>query len=325
MATALGGLVDAYVDSDDGEGEEVAKGPAAEDTADDASAGRVLLAPALPSLSAAPPTSPLQAPAAQLNLTPQPTAAELTSAPGSFGSGDILTAIQQQQQQQLAATPRMLPGTTPGPMGMTGTADSGVPLSPGLVQDPGASPVQGVVGDGVAGRTPEPEPDLSLPSDLPPPPERPCSPTLQALITNLLKTQRERGQTLNHAMKSHRDYRNPNFLQKMVEFCDIQQYGSCYPVHLWDPTALPPEDHATALLQEHAAWQDRRAAERQKRGRVDFTKATSAAAAAVAAVGTRQVDPRALTQAAARTTAVLNAQAAGQGASKRSKWDHGAR
>ena len=82
---------------------------------------------------------------------------------------------------------------------------------------------------------------------------------MQDLITNLLRKQQERGQTLNHAMKSHRDYRNPNFLQKMVEFCDIQQYGSCYPEHLWDPTALHPEDHATALLQEHADWQDRRA------------------------------------------------------------------
>ena len=66
-------------------------------------------------------------------------------------------------------------------MGLTGTADSGVPLSPGLVQDPGASPVQGVAGDGAAGRPPEPEPDLSLPSELPPPPEKPCSPDLQVL------------------------------------------------------------------------------------------------------------------------------------------------
>ena len=68
-------------------------------------------------------------------------------------------------------------------MGLTGAADSGVPLSPGLVQDPGASPVQGVAGDGAASRPPEPEPDLSLPSELPPPPEKPCSPELQVLLS----------------------------------------------------------------------------------------------------------------------------------------------
>ena len=81
-----------------------------------------------------------------------------------------------------------------------------------------------------------------------------------------------------------------------------------------------PWDHGFEVLKSSGTLQDR-----QKRGRVDFTKASSASAAAVTAVGTRQVDPRALTQAAARTSAVLSAQAAGQGASKRSKWDHGAR
>ena len=44
----------------------------------------------------------------------------------------------------------------------------------------------------------------------------------------------------------------------MVEFCDIQQYGSLYPNELWDPSSLPAEDHSDALLDEHAQLHERR-------------------------------------------------------------------
>ncbi|KAK9853392.1 hypothetical protein WJX84_006179 [Apatococcus fuscideae] len=316
MAGALGGLIDAYVDSDDDE--PVAQGTEAE-LGDDVSAGRVLLAPTLPTLSAAPPTSPLP-PTSQLGLTPplDPTDA----APDGLGSGDILTAMQQQQQRR----DQQAAGVSSASMGLSGTAASGVPLSPGLAREPGGeSPMQGVVGDGAAARTPEPEPDLSLPDELPSPPTEPCAPALQALISKLLDTQREQGQTLNNAMKSHRDYRNPNFLQKMVEFCDIQQYGSLYPNELWDPSSLPAEDHSDALLDEHAQLHERRHAERAKRGTVEFTPAAGTAARTAAPSGTRQIDPRTLTQAVARTSASLSSQATTQGASKRSKWDHAGR
>ena len=140
---------------------------------DDVSAGRVLLAPTLPTLSAAPPTSPLP-PTSQLGLTPplDPTDA----APDGLGSGDILTAMQQQQQRR----DQQAAGVSSASMGLSGTAASGVPLSPGLAREPGGeSPMQGVVGDGAAARTPEPEPDLSLPDELPSPPTEPCAPALQ--------------------------------------------------------------------------------------------------------------------------------------------------
>ena len=73
--------------------------------------------------------------------------------------------------------------------------------------------------------------------------------------------------------------------------------------------------HLAASLRGHTVQ------ERAKRGTVEFAPAAAAAARTVAAVGSRQVDARTLTQAAVRTSVLLS----GQGPSKRSKWDHGSR
>lgn len=70
-----------------------------------------------------------------------------------------------------------------------------------------------------------------------------------------------------------RGYRNPEFFAKMVDFLEIQQYGTSFPPDVWDPSALPPEDYLDALAKEWAAEEERRKAARAAgQGRVEFAK-----------------------------------------------------
>ena len=39
-----------------------------------------------------------------------------------------------------------------------------------------------------------------------------------------------------------RDFRNPDFLQKMVDYFHIDHTGTCFAPGVWDPKSLPAED-----------------------------------------------------------------------------------
>ncbi len=51
------------------------------------------------------------------------------------------------------------------------------------------------------------------------------------------------GKLFNEELKRMRAYKNPDFLQKMVEHFGIEDIGSCYPKEVFDPTHLPKEDY----------------------------------------------------------------------------------
>ena len=48
-------------------------------------------------------------------------------------------------------------------------------------------------------------------------------------------------------MRFDRRYRNPNFLQKIVEHFKIEEYGTKFPADVFDPNALHAEDYYDAL------------------------------------------------------------------------------
>ena len=54
---------------------------------------------------------------------------------------------------------------------------------------------------------------------------------------------KQSGSTISQAFKNHRDYTNPVFLEKMIGFFEIEQYGTCFDPAIFDPEALPREDY----------------------------------------------------------------------------------
>jgi len=79
------------------------------------------------------------------------------------------------------------------------------------------------------------------------------------------------GRSINAELRKSKGYRNPDFLQKIVEFFGIREHGSCYPPALFDPDALLAEDFHDALTAAQRAQAEAREAERAKRSTVEFT------------------------------------------------------
>ena len=58
----------------------------------------------------------------------------------------------------------------------------------------------------------------------------------------------EQGRSLNNQLKAERGYRNPSFLQKMVDHHEIDQYGSGFPKDIFDPNSLNQEVNYMSIL-----------------------------------------------------------------------------
>ena len=127
--------------------------------------------------------------------------------------------------------------------------------------------------------------------DLPPElaaPDEPCDPAVQQRVARWLALQAQ-GRHLTSELRRSRDYRNPEFFRKMVEYWEIEEHGTLFGPGVFDPAALPAADTLPSLQKEWAEEEERRRAVRAAgTGRIEFTKeapahsalATSAIAAA---------------------------------------------
>lgn len=127
----------------------------------------------------------------------------------------------------------------------------------------------------------------SLPSNLQAPPGE-CDPETQARVARWLELQREHGRRLTDTLRASRDYRNPEFFRKMVEYWEIDEHGTAFPPGTFDPGSLPEEDNLDSLKKEWAIEEERRRAARAAgTARIDFTRGapqpTSATAVGIAA------------------------------------------
>lgn len=53
--------------------------------------------------------------------------------------------------------------------------------------------------------------------------------------------------SFNTALRSSKGYRNPDFMQQAVAVQEIDEIGSCFPKHIFDPHGLPEEDYYLEL------------------------------------------------------------------------------
>ncbi len=68
---------------------------------------------------------------------------------------------------------------------------------------------------------------------------------------------RSRGICLTDQICHRKAFRNPDFLQKLVEHFGVQQHGSAFPPEVFDPGALPAEDTAGGVGSKGIAICDR--------------------------------------------------------------------
>jgi len=76
---------------------------------------------------------------------------------------------------------------------------------------------------------------------LPPEPTKPVADDLQAKVVKFLQLKSE-GKSLNDQIRSNKQTRNPDILDKLVEHFGIKEIDSNYPKDIFDPFAFSPSD-----------------------------------------------------------------------------------
>ncbi|KAI9033266.1 HCNGP-like protein-domain-containing protein [Hyaloraphidium curvatum] len=92
---------------------------------------------------------------------------------------------------------------------------------------------------------------------LPPEPEGAVDPQLQAKMEKWTQLKRE-GTSFNKALMNNKAFRNPSIMNKLIEFLDLDQFGSNFPPDSFDPRGFGPE----SFLEELTKAQNQRSEQR---------------------------------------------------------------
>lgn len=85
---------------------------------------------------------------------------------------------------------------------------------------------------------------------LPPEPVAKCSKSLQSKIVNLLQRKADSGIDLTSSLQQRKDLRNPSIYEKLVHFCNLDEFGTNYPEQLYAPKAWGEESFYDNLFRE---------------------------------------------------------------------------
>ncbi|CAL8462418.1 g1951 [Coccomyxa elongata] len=178
---------------------------------------------------------------------------------------------------------------------------------------PGSQPEEGAARSGGITSTSQESTRPQLPPELAERPPGEVDPHVQAKVESLMKAKMHSGMLVTAQLKKMKPYKNPDFLQKMVEFFGIDHIGSCYQKEVFDPHGFPKEDYYDKLMEAWEKEQARLKDERMRAGAPQFVKGKPEQAPAMlkgatgAAVLASQIAAAAKAQASAGV--------------KRSKWD----
>ncbi|KAK3264963.1 hypothetical protein CYMTET_26331 [Cymbomonas tetramitiformis] len=108
--------------------------------------------------------------------------------------------------------------------------------------------------------------------EIPPKPEGECEEVLRLKINRYLEL-RAMGRSINAELRKLKDYRNPDFLNKIVTFFKIEEFHTLFPPEICDPTGYDPSDYYDQLAEEQRKAALKRAETQAKRAKIDFAPA----------------------------------------------------
>jgi len=89
---------------------------------------------------------------------------------------------------------------------------------------------------------------------IPPESTEPCDPTVEAKVAQFLDLKRQ-GKHFNDSLMSSHAFRNPHIYAKLVNFVEVDETGTSFPPHLWNPLDIQPMWYADKIAEqqkEHA-------------------------------------------------------------------------
>jgi len=111
-------------------------------------------------------------------------------------------------------------------------------------------------------------------SILPPEPEGHCSKALQDHIAKMLERKEKEGLDLNKEIQRRKMFRNPSIYEKLIDYCKIDEFGTNYPVEIYDPHRWGPESYYDELAKAQKAEMEKRMKENKEKMKVEFISGT---------------------------------------------------
>lgn len=82
---------------------------------------------------------------------------------------------------------------------------------------------------------------------LPPEPKGNPPPELVAKITKMYTKMRQTNMDMNRVIQDRKEFRNPSIYEKLISFCDINEFGTNYPPEIYDPLQWGEESYYESL------------------------------------------------------------------------------
>lgn len=101
-----------------------------------------------------------------------------------------------------------------------------------------------------------------------------CTKTLQTKITSLLQKKAGSGIDLNSSLQQRKDLRNPSIYEKLVQFCNLNEFGTNYPEHLYDPREWTEESFYDNLFKDQRKEYMKKEKAKLERTTVEFVTGT---------------------------------------------------
>lgn len=110
---------------------------------------------------------------------------------------------------------------------------------------------------------------------MPPEPPGKCSKALQDKVIALLQKEQRLGLDLNQHLQGLKDFRNPSIYEKLVTALDLDDFGTNFPEHLYNPKSWGEESNYKNLLEaQKKAYEKKEKAKLQDRTKIEFVKGT---------------------------------------------------
>ena len=109
---------------------------------------------------------------------------------------------------------------------------------------------------------------------LPPEPVGQCSAALQEKIKEMLQKKAMHGYVWNERVQQNKGFRNPSIYEKLVQLVNLDEFGSNFPNHLFDPHEFGEESNYKNLLAAQKKAYEKKEKAKLDRTKVEFVTAT---------------------------------------------------
>lgn len=112
---------------------------------------------------------------------------------------------------------------------------------------------------------------------LPPKPSEKPTASLLEKITNLYEKMETKNMDMNKLIQERKEFRNPSIYEKLIEFCEIDEFGTNYPSNVYDPKKWRKTEMNSYLKLAEAQKEEMMKKQKDRKTAVEVLKISSAA------------------------------------------------